>query len=194
MKISTALSTLAGAGILKPDDDLEGHVRNILDLPKKLEEENGEMEDETEMETEDETTEDTTEMQPTPEDMTPDDQDAEIAQMEQELADLEASELQFRTQNEIIRLSETNESLQFQDVSQETKDKISEALKEYWKNRGGKSTQDLKTAANASNDQISQARDSMGKARDDFNAATKPIKSDLETLRQLKAALPKGKK
>lgn len=193
-KISTALSTLAGAGILKPDDDLEGHVRNILDLPKKLEEENGEMEDETEMETEDETTEDTTEMQPTPEDMTPDDQDAEIAQMEQELADLEASELQFRTQNEIIRLSETNESLQFQDVSQETKDKISEALKEYWKNRGGKSTQDLKTAANASNDQISQARDSMGKARDDFNAATKPIKSDLETLRQLKAALPKGKK
>ena len=180
---------------MKPDDDLEAHVRTIMDLPKKLEEsEESETTENEEMEDEATQPEDTTEMEMQPEDMQPQDQDAEIAQMEQELADLEASELQFRTQNEIIRLSEANESLNFATVSQETKDKISEALKAYWKTHGGKSSQDLKNQAGASQETINQARDNMGKARDEFNAAAKPIKSDLETLRQLKAALPKGKK
>jgi len=109
---------------------LEDHVRTVFDLPKRLEGET--MEDEMEDET-DEEMEDTSEMEIAPEEMTPEDQDAEIGQMEQELADLEASELQARTENEIIRLSEKNESLQFADVSQETKDKISEALIAYWK-------------------------------------------------------------
>jgi phage gp29-like protein len=37
-KLSSSLSTLAGAGIIQPDKDLEDHVRTVFDLPKRLEE------------------------------------------------------------------------------------------------------------------------------------------------------------
>jgi hypothetical protein len=40
---SSALSTLAGGGLLTPDEELEDHIRNMFDLPKKMEvEETGE--------------------------------------------------------------------------------------------------------------------------------------------------------
>lgn len=189
-KLSSSLSTLAGAGIIKPDSDLESHIRTVFDLPKKLEEEN-EMEDE--MET-DEEIEDTSEMETAPEEMTPEAQDQEIAQMEQELADLEASELQARTENEIIRLSEKNESLQFAaPVSQETKDKISEALKEYWKSKGKKSNDEVKSQRDKASQDLEKARTNIGQARDDFNRAAAPIKADIERLKSLKDSVPKWK-
>lgn len=40
-KLSSSLSSLAGAGMLTPDEDLEAHIRKVFDLPKKMEEENG---------------------------------------------------------------------------------------------------------------------------------------------------------
>ena len=166
---------------------MESHIRTVFDLPKKLEEEN-EMEDE--MET-DEEIEDTSEMETAPEEMTPEDQSAEIGQMEQELADLEASELQARTENEIIRLSEKNESLQFADVSQETRDKISEALKEYWRRKGKKSNEEVKSQRDKASQDLEKARTNIGQARDDFNRAAAPIKADVERLKSLKDSVPK---
>ena len=187
-KLSSSLSTLAGAGIIKPDSDLKSHIRTVFDLPKKLEEEN-EMEDENTPEDE---TEDTSEVETAPEEMTPEAQDQEIAQMEQELADLEASELQARTENEIIRLSEKNESLQFAaPVSQETKDKISEALKEYWKRKGKKSNEEVKSQRDKASQDLETARTNIGQARDDFNRAAAPIKADIERLKSLKDSVPK---
>lgn len=189
-KLSSSLATLAGAGVIKPDNDLEDHIRTVFDLPKRLDEENDIEEDQMEWENE---MEDTTEMEIAPEEMTPEEQDQEIAQMEQELADLEASELQARTENEIIRLSENNESLQFATVSQETKDKISQALIDYWKNKGKKTNEEVKNQRDTASQQLETARTNIGQARDDFNKAAAPIKADIEKLKTLKENLPKGK-
>lgn len=41
-KIATILSTLAGSEILKPDEDLEDYVRELLDLPARMETPEGE--------------------------------------------------------------------------------------------------------------------------------------------------------
>jgi len=186
-KLSSALSTLAGGGLITPDEDLEDYLRDVFDLPKKLEEDTNEMENSPEDEMED-----TNEMETAPENMTSEDQDQEIAQMEQQLADLEANELQILTQNELIRFSE-NEALHFATVSQETKDKISEALKEYWKRKGGKSNEDLKGQRDSASQQLDKARTNIGNARDEFATAAAPVKADIERLKSLKASIPKGK-
>lgn len=81
-KLSSSIATLAGAGIITPDEELEEHIRKVFDLPKKMEEEEGIEEDPMAMDPEEE---DTSEMdqsaeevaqEEAPQEMTPEEEDA----------------------------------------------------------------------------------------------------------------------
>lgn len=82
-KIATILSTLASAEILKPDEDLEDHIREMLELPARMEQPEGEVPEEPIEEPEE---------PEEPEDEEPIDNDQELDDLQSELDALQAAE------------------------------------------------------------------------------------------------------
>lgn len=197
-KLSSSIATLAGAGIITPDEELEEHIRKVFDLPKKMEEEEGTEEDPMAMDPEEE---DTSEMdqsaeevaqEEAPQEMTPEEEDAkseeELASLEKELHVLEASELG----DIAINLSESfseNEIMSHMfkaPVDNETKKKISEALKEYWRTHSKKTPDDLARAKKLATSKAKSATSSISEATKSYQKNIAPLKSKLEEIKKLK--------
>lgn len=210
-KLSSALSTLASAGMITPDEDLEDHIRKVFDLPKKSEEENEgeempedgiEEEDTSEMDTaademdaEDAATQAEADTAATPE------EDAaaaetELASLESELKSLEASELGDIAINlaESFSENEIGVAMFRAPVDEETKKKISEALQEYWKRRGKKTPDDLKKAGATAKTRADSAKTKISETTDAFKKSIAPLKSKLDEIRKLKESIPAGKR
>lgn len=180
-KLSSSLSLLTWSWIIKPDDDLEDYVRTVFDLPRKLEEKN--LDNETQEDLTDITPlEDTSMMEMSPEYMTQEQIDTEIIQMEQMMADLEANDLQTE-----------DESINFKEVSQETRDKISQALIEYWRRKGKKTNDEVKLQRDKAIQDLQTSKDNIIKIQEDFKNKMQPMKMDIENLKSLRDSIVKGK-
>jgi len=205
-KLSSSIATLAGAGIITPDEELEEHIRKVFDLPKKMEEEEGMEEDPMAMDPEEE---DTSEMdqsaeevaqEEAPQEMTPEEEDAkseeELASLEKELHVLEASELG----DIAINLSESfseNEIMSHMfkaPVDNETKKKISEALKEYWRTHSKKTPDDLARAQKLATSKTKSATSSISEATKSYQKNIAPLKAKLDEIKKLKDSVWYGKR
>ena len=210
-KLSSALSTLASAGMITPDEDLEDHIRKVFDLPKKSEEEaEGEEMLEDGLEEEDTSEMDTAADEMDAEDAaaqaeadtasTPEEDsaaaDTELASLESELKSLEASELGDIAINlaESFSENEIGVAMFRAPVDAETKKKISEALQEYWKRRGKKTPDDLKKAGSNAKTRADSAKVKISQTTEDFKKSVAPLKAKLEEIRKLKDAIGAGKK
>lgn len=192
-EFATSLSTLTGAGLLTPDSETEEHVRKLYDLPKKAESENEEMEDldETEeageMETDaDAESEIETEAEPTDEDLA-----AEQSALEDEMANLEASELEnlYALNEEAVDFSDDlTSSLSFAAVNQSTREKIRQGLIAYWDKKGRKKKPTMQDRNYSFKTRAKSAGDKIKTALDSYKSKIDPLKKEIETLKAQKAA------
>lgn len=209
---STALSTLASGGLLTPDEDLEDHIRNMFDLPKKMEPAEGTQEDDMEdvAEGEDPTELDdaATEMEDQENtDVTAEDTaaqtdpnaqddaalaDQELAKLEDQLKSLEASEMANIGQSigSNFSESEANAFIFASSVTDETKSKISEALKKYWAAHGKKAPDELVKQRDQANATKQDTTTQISKSLEDLKKSIDPLKKKLAEIQKLKDSLP----
>lgn len=148
-QVATNLSTLASSWLIEADEDLEKYIRETLELPKKFIDE--------------ELDRDNEELDRMQEELWTDEEDSEEDSIEEEI---NACEIE-------------NIFEEFKIIDEETKNKISEALKKYWASRWWKSNNDLKKDYEASKWQSINIRDSIKQTRDYINtwiAEAKQIK------------------
>ncbi len=207
-KLSTALSTLAGAGMITPDEDLEEHVRKIFDLPKKVEveatgevDENGDPivdEDTTEMDqdandtaAEEEAATAEAEAAATPEEEAAN-ADSELSKLEDELKTLEASEIE--TIGGSFSEEEISSAIFRAPISEEAKRKISEGLIEYYKRKGKKTPDDLKKAGDTAKSRADAAKSGISKTAENLKTTIAPLQDKLLEIRKIKESIPAGKR
>lgn len=182
---------MTSSGLITPDEELEEHVREVMDLPKKMEVPEEEM-----MEPEEEDTTDmeedanaTAEDEMATQDMTPEEDaanaDVELQKLEDEMNALEASELE-DIASELYQFEESEMSLIFRaPVSDETRKKISQALQEYWKTHGKKQPDDLSRAGKLASSRSKSATQSIKDAQSRYDANIKPMKDQIASLKNL---------
>jgi SPP1 gp7 family putative phage head morphogenesis protein len=182
-KLSTALSTLAGGGLLTPDEDLEAYIRTTMNLPAKMAVE--------------ETAVDPA-IEGDPEETSPEDEAAqgeELDSLTSELEDLAGddeegsfSELAEITFNEFdLYLDNAAEFVaKGGHLDEETKKKISEALKK----KGGS---ELTTEKKSVESRIEDTRDNIARTQDDYREKIGQLRGQISELRTLKDSVAKGK-
>lgn len=182
---------MTSSGLLTPDDELEEHVREVMDLPKKMETPEDEMQEPEEEDTAsmDEDANATAEDEMATEDMTSEEDaanaDTELQKLEDEMNALEASELE-DIASDLYQFEESEMSLIFRaPVDNETRKKISEALKEYWRTRGKKQPDDLSRAGKLASSRSKSATQSIKDAQSRYDANIKPMKDQIAGLKSL---------
>ena len=215
-KLATALASLTGGGLLTPDADLEDHLRDMLDLPKKMEPAEGTQEDTMEdvaegedpTEVDDAATEvaDQEDANATAEDTAaaedpnaPSDADLadqELAKLDKQLQSLEASEMARIGTSIGSNFSETeaNAFIFASTVTDETKSKISEALKKYWAAHGKKAPDELVKQRDQANTTKQDTSTQISKSLEDLKKSIDPLKKKLAEIQKLKDSMPAGKR
>lgn len=197
--VSSALSTLASGGLITPDEDLEEHVRTTFSLPKKMEVEEGEESlDDTEEDTGDDVDEMATEseIEPSDEEAEAMDSETELANLEKELAQLQASEIESMIHGMVGQFSDNEMGVAVfrAPISQETKDKISQGLIEYWNRHGRKTPEDLRKQKEDATTRIDSAKQKISETMDTFQKQMQPLKDRVAELTKLKDSARKGDK
>lgn len=185
-KLASNLASLAGSGLIVPDPDLEAHVRDLYDLPPKMEG------------AEDVTATNADEMgNAIDPNASPEvDPNTELDQIESDLTDLQASEDSDDDEVFEAAFSEMEDALEDAEctfampVSSETKQKISMALKAYWDRKGRKAPKEQIDKNKASHDQASANIDAKTA---EYKKQTSSIRDSIAKLKQTKASIPKGK-
>ncbi len=165
-ELATTISTLVWVWVVNPDENLEKHMREVLDLPEKEEVETPE------------------------EQLTPDEEmDAEttIADLEAQIAALEANENESLVNSFIFADISPEEALQFRFLTQQQKDKISQGLIEFWKKKGKKSTQEVSQNKTTAETNKQAAWDKIKQTNEVYKQKISSIQTQIKALKGWKA-------
>lgn len=166
-ELATTISTLVWVWVVNPDENLEKHMREVLDLPEKEEIETPE------------------------EQLTPDEEmDAEttIADLETQIAALEANENESLVNSFIFADISPEEALQFRFLTQQQKDKISQGLIEFWKKKGKKTTQEVKGQKGKAEENKQAAWDKIKQTNEVYKQKISSIQTQIKALKGWKAS------
>lgn len=199
-KLATILSTLSTATILKPDEDLEDYVREMLDLPARMQ---------TEDDPEDVISDQEGEEPPEEEDpaaavmdpaQTEAANQAELDSLQKELDSLQASEvvdemdLEIFTDLLLVEMEFAFDEYEEQasafiaqggSMDEETKKKISEALKKRYGSLG--------KANSAATKKIAEHSAEIAAAQEKFKTETAGMRDEISKLQALHDSIKKGK-
>jgi hypothetical protein len=141
---------------------LEKHLREVLDLPEKMEVETPE------------------------EQLTPDEEadgETTVQDLETELATLQANENESLVNSFIFADISYDEALEFRFLTQQQKDKISQGLIEFWKKKGKKSTVEVGQSKSKAETNKKAVGDKIKQTNADYSAKISNIKTQIQTLK-----------
>lgn len=193
-ELATSLSTLTSAGMLTPDADLEDHVRELYDLPKKMEDEEsetmddgdetGDLEDDATAEADAEATADTENDVNAPE-PSEEDVSGDMAALDDEMKKLEASEME--SLYEAYSYAESmDEALSFMTDIQ--KANISKGLVAYWDKKGRKAKPTIHGRNSGFKKSAADTKAKIDIATAEYKAKIDPLKKQIADLKAQKAA------
>jgi SPP1 gp7 family putative phage head morphogenesis protein len=179
--LSSAISSLVGAGVLTPDEDFEKHIRKTFDLPEKMEG------------VEDSAGEDMGGNGMDPEEDNMDQEDIDSSAIEEELKTLEACEMEDvdEVTSRIFSIMEDDSAQFFRSMDAEAKKKISEGLIEYYKTNRKKG--DVKDSSNIVKrkdflkKEISTKSSQIKSIKDEYRVVIEESKKEIETIKAMKA-------
>lgn len=142
-------------------------MREVLDLPEKVQ-----------VETQEDELNPQEEM----------DGEPSVEDLENELATLEAYEIESFVNSSLFADISYEEALEFKFLDSETKAKISQGLIEYWKRKGKKTTQEVKDQKGTSETAKKETMDQLSQTRGEYKAKVSEIRNKINALKGTKAS------
>lgn len=185
-KVVDMISTLVGGGILQPDETIQEYVRDLLDLPAQ------EIDAEADTISEDDMADGIDEMPSDTEDAM---DDNELSQLEWELDNMPVEDWTEQEYAEIIgHISDIYSemvdaySCAFRaPMSEETKRKISEALKKKW------GTAEVIAVRDRASKALDDINNKIDWTRREMERSASELRSGIQHLRSISASIPRGK-
>lgn len=193
-ELASSLSTLSGAGLITPDQGTEDYIRKLYDLPKKAEDaddagEGEELDEDEEAEGLEEDANEEADAETQEQVDSPENDDAEMQKLEDEMSKLEASEVERFSEDALEYSDEIVDSMIFaMSPDDATREKIRQGLIAYWDRKGRKAKPTMTQRKDNFDKNAKNAGGKIKDAVDKYKSTVAPLKQAIDALKAQKKA------